>query len=155
MDTVDMSQKTRKMARKALDQKFESFRPLDRYALPAKGWLRSIRESLGMTRAQLAKHIGIRQQSLSQIESAELDGTIKLETLRKAAEALDCRVIYALVPKEPLEQKVSRRAAEIARQRLSRISHSMALEAQDETRRDMEDRLKSYIDTLRDKDLWD
>ena len=150
-----MSEKTRKMARTALDKKFESLAPLDLYAVPAKGWLRAIRESLGMTRAQLAKRIGIRQQSLSRIESAELDGTIKLETLRRAAEALDCRVIYALVPKEPLEQKVSRRAAEIAGQKLSRISHSMALEAQDETGRDMEDRQQSYMDALRDKDLWD
>lgn len=149
-----MTAKTRKIARKALDKRFEQFLPMSRYVPPSKGWIRAIRESLGMTRAQLAKQIGIRQQSLSQIENSEIDGTIKLDTLRKAAEALDCHVIYALVPNQPLEDKVSRRARKIAEQRLSRISHTMALEAQDETSRDRQDRVEAFIDALRDKDLW-
>lgn len=150
-----MTDKTRKIARKTLDKRFEQFLPMSRYAPPSKGWIRAIRESLGMTRTQLAKQIGIRQQSLSQIENSEIDGTIKLETLRKAAEALDCHVIYALVPNQPLEDKVSRRARHIAEQRLGRISHTMALEAQDETSRDIQDRIDAFVDTLRDKDLWE
>lgn len=150
-----MTAKTRKIARKALDKRFAQLRPINRYAPPSKGWIRAIRESLGMTRAQLAKQIGIRQQSLSQIENSEIDGTIKLETLRKAAEALDCHVIYALIPNQSLEDKVARRARSIAEQRLGRISHTMALEAQDETSRDRQDRIEAFVEALRDKDLWE
>jgi len=64
-------------------------------------------------------------------------------------------VIYAFVPNQPLEDKVSRRARHIAEKRLSRISHTMALEAQDETSRDRRDRIDAFVDALRDKDLWE
>ena len=50
---------------------------------------------------------------------------------------------------------VNRRAREIARRALQRVSHSMALEDQ-QVDRDMELRIQTYIETaLRDRDLWE
>lgn len=83
-----------------------------------------------MTTAQLGKRIGVSQSRAFDIEKAELSGRITLDSLERAAHALDCRLVYALVPRQSLESKVEERAIHLARQRLQATSHSMALEAQ-------------------------
>jgi predicted DNA-binding mobile mystery protein A len=93
---------TRTKARHRLDERLSPLRPVDRYAVPPKGWVRAIRDALGMTGVQLAKRLGISPQSADAMERSEASGAIKLETLRRAAEALDCTLVYALVPNKSL-----------------------------------------------------
>jgi predicted DNA-binding mobile mystery protein A len=145
----------RNRARDRLDKKFEALRPLDRFAMPPKGWIRAIRDAIGMTGAQLGRRVGNSPQGIVGLERSEAAGTIQLNTLRRAAEAMECVLVYAIIPKTSLADMVNSRAREIARRALQRVSHSMALEDQ-QVDRDMELRIQTYIETaLRDRDLWE
>jgi predicted DNA-binding mobile mystery protein A len=145
----------RNRARERLDSKLASIKPIDRFAMPPKGWIRAIRDAIGMTGAQLGRRLGMTAQGVVSLERSEASGTIQLNTLRRAAEAMDCVLIYALVPKTSLTEMVDYRARDLALRALRRVSHSMALEDQ-QVDRDLEKRIQTYIDTaLRDRDLWE
>lgn len=118
------------LARKQLDRRLRTLRKTDSLARPAKGWLRAIRDALGMTAAQLGQRIGVSQPRISALEKAEVEGTVTLATLRQAAEGLGCTLVYALVPNKPLEAMVEERARAIASQQLARTHHTMTLEDQ-------------------------
>jgi len=119
------------LARKHLDHKLEPVRGmLALLTPPSTGWLRAIRHALGMSSAQLADRMGISQSGVVRLELSEKRGTISVNTLRKAAEALDCTVVYALVPNKALESVVFDRANDIAARLLARVNHSMLLESQ-------------------------
>jgi predicted DNA-binding mobile mystery protein A len=120
----------RASARKNLDKRLSLLKNADVLARPPRGWVRAIREALGMTTAQLAKRLGIAQPSAIGLEKAEASKAITIATLERAARALDCTLVYALVPRKPLEAIVQERAREAARERLRTISHSMTLEDQ-------------------------
>lgn len=150
-----MKSELRKRARERLDAKLAALKPLDRFTVPPKGWIRAIRDAIGMSGAQLAHRLGMTAQGLVSVERSEAQGRIQLSTLRRAAEAMDCVLIYALVPETGLAEMVERRARVLALTALSRVSHSMALEDQ-QIDRDFERRVQTYIDTaLRDRDLWE
>ena len=111
-----------------------------------------------MTTAQLAKRIGVSQPRVVAIEKAESKGAITLDSLERAAHALDCRLVYALVPRLPLEESVTERAERLAKKRLASTRHSMALEAQDVDTADEQEQLKRMIQRLLDKggsELWE
>jgi predicted DNA-binding mobile mystery protein A len=150
-----MKKDIRTKARQTLDKRLGALRPVDRFAVPPKGWVRAIRNALGMSGTQLARRLGISPQSTDALERSEASGAIKLETLRRAAEALDCTLVYALVPNQSLEEMVRSRARAIALRDLGRVSHTMKLEAQETGDADMEARIDAYIrDNLRERDLW-
>ncbi len=108
-----------------------------------------------MTGAQLGTRIGVRPQTVESIEKSEAAGTIQLNTLRRAAEALDCTLVYALVPNSSLEAVVEARARKIATRELQRVAHTMRLEAQGTDNGDSESRIQAYIrDRLSERDLW-
>lgn len=145
----------RNRARERLDSKLASIKPIDRFAMPPKGWVRAIRDAIGMTGRQLGRRLGMTAQAVVSLERSEASGKIQLNTLRRAAEAMDCVLVYALVPNTSLTEMVDRRARELALRALRRVSHSMALEDQ-QVDRDLEKRIQTYIDTaLRDRDLWE
>lgn len=97
---------------------------------PARGWVAAIRSALGMTTRQLATRLGIRQPSLLALEKSEVAGTVSLNTLRRAADALECDLVYVLVPRRPLDETVKRQARALAEAEVARTSHSMRLEGQ-------------------------
>jgi predicted DNA-binding mobile mystery protein A len=68
--------------------------------------------------------------SVNELEHHERKGSITLETMRRAAEALDADFVYAIIPRNSLREMVSARARDVARQRILPISKSMALEEQ-------------------------
>src|SRR5580658_263188 len=115
-------------SRARLDERFKKFGAVSSYVVPVRGWIKAVREALGMTTAQLAKRLVIKQPSLVAIEQSEAKGTIELATLRRVAEALDCTVVYALIPKRPLEAMVRDRARLFSRLRRGPVEHSMLLE---------------------------
>src|SRR5580704_11328218 len=117
-------------ARVRLDERFRKIGPPSRYAPPVHGWIRAIRQALGMSTAQLAKYLKVKQPSVIAIEQSEAKGTIELATLRRVAEALDCKLVYALVPNRPLEETVRERARLFLRRRRAPVEHSMMLEDQ-------------------------
>jgi predicted DNA-binding mobile mystery protein A len=113
-----------------LDKRFSSLRPLLQSQRPPKGWIRAIRDALGMTTSQFAKRLGVSQPRVIVLEKSEVDGTVSLHTLQRAAEALGCRFVYALVPEKPLAKMVRERAASLADRQSSAVEHSMRLEDQ-------------------------
>jgi predicted DNA-binding mobile mystery protein A len=71
-----------------------------------------------------------RQLSLQQ-EKAEAEDRITLKSLRTLANALDCDLVYALVPRATsLEDLMSNRARIQAKKNVLGVEHSMALEDQ-------------------------
>lgn len=97
---------------------------------PRAGWVRAIRDALGLSAAALGERIGVSQQAVNAIERSELVGTIKLETLRRVADALDCDVAYVLVPRRPLRDTLEAAALERARRDVAAVDTTMRLEGQ-------------------------
>lgn len=128
---------------------------LSQFATPVRGWIRAIREGLGMSSEQLAKRLGIRQPSVIALEQSEAKGTIELATLRRAAAALDCTLVYALVPNKPLETMVRDRARAVAKRRRQPIEHSMMLEDQAVSAEESEAQLDAFIREMNPRRLWD
>jgi predicted DNA-binding mobile mystery protein A len=114
-----------------LDKRFSSLRPLAKVQRPPKGWLRAIRDALGMTTAQYGKRLGVSQPRIVELEKSEQSGTVTLNTLQRAAEALGCRLVYVLVPERSLAEVVRERAELIAERQSKAIEHTMRLEDQD------------------------
>ena len=125
-------------------------------ALPAGGWVRALRESLGLTTAALGRRLRITQQAATKLESSERAGTITLATLRRAAEALDADLVYALVPRRKLRETISMRARELARERIAPVAHSMQLEAQGLSASELEEQVDELARDLerRPRELW-
>jgi predicted DNA-binding mobile mystery protein A len=117
------------LALQQLDKTLDPWRSLPR-SRPSGGWLRAVRQALGMTTRQLARSVGVTQAAVADAERTEAKGDITLATLQRYAAALDCEVAYALVPKRPLQEVVHERADRIAHDHVARVSHSMALENQ-------------------------
>ena len=118
------------LARQQLDRRFAALRKTGEFARPPRGWIKAIREALGLSTTQLAKRLRVSQTRVSQMEKAETESAIRLQTLKQVAEALDCTLVYALVPNKPLEEMVHDRAAHIADLKLARTNHTMRLENQ-------------------------
>jgi len=142
-------------SRSHLDERFRELGPAKRYVSPARGWIKAIREALGMTTAQLAKRLRMKQPSVVAIEQSEAKGTIELATLRRVAEALDCTLVYALVPNNSLEVIVRERARAFARRRLEPVEHSMLLEDQTVKAKDAEARLDEIMRETNPRLFWD
>jgi predicted DNA-binding mobile mystery protein A len=97
---------------------------------PPHGWLKAIRESLGMTTRQMAKRMHFTQSRVSKMEAAEAHGEITLKSLEKAADALGCRVVYVVMPKQPLSEMLEQRANVVAARQLTAVEQTMRLEDQ-------------------------
>ena len=138
----------RKLIRKQLDASLHRFRPLANIGVPSKGWIRAIRDALGMTARQLANRLGIAQQAVARIEKEELEGSVTIKTMRRIAENLDCTFVYGFVPRTSLEETVARQAQKIAAQRLDQASQTMSLENQALSRKENEQVLSDLVDEL-------
>jgi predicted DNA-binding mobile mystery protein A len=118
-------------ARASLESRFQAWRQLPaKGAHPHGGWVRAIREALGMTAEDLAERMGVSQPSVTRLEKSERDRGARLDTLIRAADALQCDLVYALVPRRPLDDVVTEQARRRALERVGQVAHTMALEDQ-------------------------
>jgi predicted DNA-binding mobile mystery protein A len=148
----------KKLIRKQLDKKLEKLEPLLKMTVPSKGWVNAIREGLGMTLEELGSRVGLDRSRVYRIEQAEASGDIKLSTLQKMAEGLGVKFVYGFVPEDELENIVRDQAKKIAKERLSRIDHSMKLELQGVLEEEQEEALNDLIDKIlieEPKKFWD
>jgi predicted DNA-binding mobile mystery protein A len=125
-----MDPKSTKLAREQLDRGFERYRNLVELPPPRLGWIRAIRNALGMSAKQLARRSHLSQQRIAAIEKQELDGSLTLRTLRKVAEGLDCKLVFSLLPRTSLESMHHRQVEQLVQRRLARSGHLMDLENQ-------------------------
>ncbi|MEA3502456.1 MAG: mobile mystery protein A, partial [Actinomycetota bacterium] len=114
-------------ARRRLDERFRRLKPLATEPRPHKGWIRAIRDALGMSSTELATRLGVSQQSVSQMEHSEVHDTITLDTLRRAASALDCDLVYVLEPRTSLDEAVREQAHKKAARHLAPLAHHSRL----------------------------
>jgi predicted DNA-binding mobile mystery protein A len=141
-------------ARRSLDRTLSPLLKLPRRR-PQRGWVRAIRDALGMTAEQLGDRIGVAQSTVQRLETSEAADTIQLNSLRRLAEGLNCELVYALIPRDTLTSTYDEAARAVARRELARVSHSMALEDQavDDTAED--ERLRQVIaQDLNPRDIW-
>ena len=150
--------KQAELARKHLDERLTPLRESAEFVRPPRGWVRAIRDALGMTTGQLAKRIGVDQSRINQLERAEIEGSVTLKTLRQAAEGLGCTLVYAFVPDPSLDELVRQRAEEIADRELARVDHTMRLENQALNRHDLKQERARLVAALlagNPRRLWD
>jgi len=153
-----MNRQSRTIARKQLDQRLQSFAELKKTQPPMRGWIRAIRDALGMTAEQLARRMGVQRQRVHALEKAEIAGSATINSVKKAAEAMDCVFVYALVPRDSLQAHVERQALKYAEKIHAAVQHSMVLEQQgltvDESRQHIRADAERFArETVRD--MWE
>ncbi len=141
------------------EQLEEKLRPLRRKNVPpAGGWIQAIRMSLGLTATQMAKKLSITLPSYTRFEEAEISGKITLTSLKKIANALDCNLVLALVPKKPLPKMLSEHAYQTAEKIVRRSSLHMALEDQNTKEKFQKKQIKKLAEEMirkTDKKIWE
>ena len=97
-----------------------------------------------MTTSELAARMGLSQPAVSQIEKSEQHDSIRLSTLRRTADALDCNLVYMLVPRSSLDEAAMEQARRKAARLLQPVAHHSRLEDQALT----DDEAAAQIDEL-------
>ncbi|MCY4046656.1 MAG: mobile mystery protein A [Candidatus Dadabacteria bacterium] len=126
---------------------------------PPEGWVATVRKSLGMSGAQLARRLGVTRAAVSQTERNEAEGGVTIRHMQTVAGALNCRFVYAIVPeeggiKDVILAQAGRRAAGIVRN----AGGQMALEEQslsDEKNKEEIARLRDDLAHYMPSDLWE
>ncbi len=147
-----------KLRTRQLDHTFDRLSPLRSVDRPRKGWLKAIREALGMTVEQTAERLEVTKSMVSKYERAELDETITLATLRRVASALDAELMYTVLPRKSIEELRRERALTAARRRVQSVHQSMALEDQAVSAEERERQIAELADELlkeRPRTIWD
>ncbi len=142
------------LRRRQLDKQLSEYRKVPKFRA---GYIREIRDALGMSGALLAKRLGISQAAIAFMERSEAEQTISLNTLARAAEAMDCKLVYALVPKDSLEETVHNQAYRKISPQAANIFRSMGLENQSTDKQEQQRLLKELIEELVKKggsELW-
>lgn len=120
----------RARARAQLDRRLSQLQPTAQWASPRQGWIRTIRNALGMSAHDLGRRLGVSDAAIRQLEVSETSGTIKLNSLQRAAKAMDCDLVVVMVPRTSLTDMVQARADEVLSGVESRVAQTMALEDQ-------------------------
>ena len=129
--------KYRKLRLNQLSQSLAAFEAASAKLRPRGGWLRAVREALGLSTAQVAQAIPGeakphgKAERVREFEKAEADDRITLASLRRIADAMGCKLVYAIIPKTgTIGDLANERARNQASRRVRAIEHSMALEDQ-------------------------
>ena len=150
-----MRNSQRAQARQALDAKVTSL-DVAAFIPPASGWVRAIRDAVGMTTRQMAARMDVTAMAISSLEASERAGTVQLDTLRRAADALGCDLVYTLVPRVSLDEAVRSRALDRARHEISRVDRTMRLEDQGLDAVVLQRRIEEFAAQLVDtRAIWD
>jgi predicted DNA-binding mobile mystery protein A len=142
-----MKSRFRQMLLKTISEKLDAVASLRGVKPPAGGWLRSIRLALGMPLHYPARKLNMTTPGLVKLEKAEGSGAISLKTLERAADALNCDLVYALLPRDgTLLDRIRGRARRKARKMIEPVGHSMLLEAQ--SAENLDERIDQLADEI-------
>ncbi|WLE95186.1 MAG: mobile mystery protein A [Candidatus Electrothrix communis] len=153
-----MKPQQKHLIREQLEKTVEHLACIRHVQRPVRGWLRSVREALGMSGKQLAGRLGVSPPRITALEKSEQSGSATINTMRQAAEALDCVFVYAVLPRENLYTTVRKQAESLAESRINRVSHSMLLEEQQLSRSDQQKAFATEVENIMrtmPKELWD
>ena len=125
---------------------------------PQKGWIRAIREALGMSGKQFANRLGVKPPRITALEKDEMTGAVTIKKMQEAANALDCDLFYAIIPRETLSESVRKQAENLAKKRIQRVSHSMLLESQQLSNSEQKKVLNAVVEKIlrqMPRELWE
>lgn len=144
-----------KLITKQVSRKLEDIRPLLNLSRGPTSWIDYVRKGLGMSLSQLAKRVGVAQSSLSGSIKLEQEGRISVKKLREIADALDCDLVYALVPRKKMEDAIMDQATKKTVSLMKEAELHMELEDQKVTL-DKKERIKELSEErIYSKYLWD
>jgi predicted DNA-binding mobile mystery protein A len=143
-----MKTRFKNLKQRQLDAGLARWRSAELPARPPSGWIKAIREALGMPAAHLAKRLGLVPSTVLRLETSEADDTITLASLKRVAEALNCELQYALVPRQSIAQTMEKQASNIARERVAALAHTMALEAQATSKETVDIQIQEIAENL-------
>ncbi len=146
-----------KLMRKQIQDTIDHYAEIAHKPIPKKGWVKTIREALGMSSEILAKRLSCSRSNITTIEQREIKGTISLETLERVAQAMNCKLVYCLVPQDPLEILLKKQARIVAKKRIQAINQSMKLEQQGLTKKQLQQQEDDLVEELlqgKTKHLW-
>lgn len=152
-----MPSQLKNLQRSQIDSSLEAAREcFGTMSVPKSGWIRAIRQALGMTTAQLARRMEISQPSILDMETREREGGITLKALRNAAAALNCELHYVLLPRTSLEGAMRAQAELVAKRRVEEVAHSMSLEEQAMSKAAMKAATVAKVEELlaKPRNLW-
>jgi len=142
-----------------LDQKFKPFNVLSAIYVPEKGWINTVRKALNMTFGQLGNRLNITSQGVKKMEEREASEAITIRSLREAGKALDMQLVYGFVPMHgSMENLVNRKAEELAKKIVLRTDHTMKLENQGNSQKQVSRAIKELAEELKRemrKSRWD
>ncbi len=152
-----MSKKTLQIQQ--LNNKMLGFASLNQVAVPATGWIKAIRTTIGMSMQQLGNKLSVSKQAILDMEKREKDGSITIRSLKEIGRALDMQLVYGFVPNDgSLETLIEKRATALATKIVLRTSNTMKLEEQGNTSKRIEKAIKERADDIKNempKILWD
>jgi len=153
-----MKPQHRRLIREQLETTLNRLSCIHNVDRPAMGWLRAIREALGMSGKQFARRLKVSAPRITELEKNELGGAVTIKSMRQAADALDCVFVYAVIPRKNLAEIVHKQATSLVRKKLATVSHSMLLEGQQlsaiEQKKAFETDVEEVIRNM-PKELWD
>lgn len=114
-----------------VDKKLNTFKHLEKNQIPNTGWIRTIRMALKMSLRQLGYRMDITSQGAKELETREGNGSITLNSLKLAGEAMNMKLVYGFIPRDgSIEKMIEEQALKKAREIVLRTSQSMILEDQ-------------------------
>jgi len=142
-----------------LNEKMDKLTVLQHIIMPPIGWIKAIRNGIGMSMEQLGKKLSITKQAVMDIEKREKEGAITIKSMQEIAKVIDMKFVYGFVPNAgSLEQMIETRSLEIAIKIVQRTSTSMKLEDQVNSKERIEKAIKERAAEIINKTpkiLWD
>ena len=151
----------RKNQRDLIETKIRPWQKLKEDKRPPNGWLKAIREALGINTRQLADRLGVQHSSVLRLEKREVQGKATIESLTKAAQAMNCQLIYAIVPQagfNNLNEITDQQANALASYLVKKAEHNMKLESQSISTKEMKKQISQLAFELKakmDRQLWE
>ncbi len=143
-----------KNQRHIIEKKINPWKKLRTERRPPSGWLKAVRGALGINARQLAKKCGVQHSSILRIEKSEAQDKISIESLKKIASAMHCQLVYAIVPKtgyNSFEKIIDHQAELLAHQLIKKADHTMQLEAQGVSSKEIKTQTRKLTNELKDK----
>lgn len=145
---------TRILQLRALDKKSSELKSVNNNIVPrGSGWINTVREAIGMTASQLAARLGVTQPRITKMEANEEN--LKLSTMKKTAEAMNCEFVYYFKPKTTFQNLVEEQAEQKAAEILNTVNINMALENQTISAEDAVKDFAADLINTKIKKIWD
>lgn len=138
---------------RALDKKTFDLKSAKNIVPQSSGWIKTVREAIGMTVSQLAARLGVTQPRITKMESNE--DNLKLSTMKKAAEAMNCEFVYYFKPRTTFQNLVDEQAQKKAAEVLKTVNVNMALENQEIAEDEVVKDFASDLINTKIKQIWD